>query len=97
MRTLCFALAWLGLAAPARAQPQWYAADELVDTLRPGERASVARQAQLGAASELPLYDLTVDVADDLRPFRDIDALSQPGPFSFVFVQHSAPRAKQQR
>lgn len=69
MRILCFALAWLGLGAPAQAQPEWYAADELLDTLRAGERAGVLRQAQLGAASELPLYDLTLEVADDLRSF----------------------------
>src|SRR5690606_9908529 len=49
--------------------PEWYSTRELLGSLRPAERAGVVRQAGLGAADELPLYELSVDLAGDLRSF----------------------------
>lgn len=69
MRSLAFALT-LAVASPALAQaPEWYSTRELLGSLRPAERAGVVRQAGLGAADELPLYELSVDLAADLRSF----------------------------
>lgn len=69
MRSLAFALT-LAVASPALAQaPEWYSTRELLGSLRPAERAGVVRQAGLGAADELPLYELSVDLAGDLRSF----------------------------
>ena len=68
MRLFAFALT-LVVAAPALAQPEWYATDALLASLRPEERARVTRQAGLREANELPLYSISVDIADDLRSF----------------------------
>lgn len=61
-----WALLWLLVAAPCAAQ---YDAADLMTTLRAPERRTVVAQAQLQNASDLPLYELTVDVGDDLRSF----------------------------
>ncbi len=79
MRTLAaFALALgvaalgvavLGVAAPAAAQPSWwYDASDFVATLRPDDRRAIA--GEVGDPSALPLYELTVDLADDLASFE---------------------------
>ncbi len=57
-------------AAPAAAQPA-YDAGPLLESLRPNERTRVPQQAGVAAAA-LPLYDLRVELADDLRRF-DLD------------------------
>jgi hypothetical protein len=65
--TLVLALA---LSAPAAAQPGGYPTDDLLTSLRPAERATVLRDAQLASADALPLYELTLELADDLRSFE---------------------------
>lgn len=58
-------------ASPASAQSGgWYDASDLLASLRAPERGGVVAQAQLGSASELPLYELSVELADDLRSFE---------------------------
>jgi hypothetical protein len=62
-----WALLSLLIAAPCSAQ--WYDAADLTSTLRNAERRTIVQQAQLTNANELPLYELNVDIADDLRSF----------------------------
>jgi hypothetical protein len=47
-----------------------YDARPLMASLRPAERARVPRQAGVPRPEALPFYDLTVDLADDLRAFE---------------------------
>src|SRR5690606_13957171 len=61
----------LAVASPAAAQPTaWYETGDLLASLREAERAGVVAQAGLGSASELALYELRVELADDLRSFE---------------------------
>ncbi|RZO64797.1 MAG: hypothetical protein EVA89_03575 [Sandaracinaceae bacterium] len=64
LRSSAFLLAWL-VSSGALA----YDADPMLASLRPAERARAVSQAGLGAPNALPLYDMTIDVADDLRSF----------------------------
>lgn len=68
MRSLALTVLISSLAAPAAAQPSWYDASDLVATLRSSERSSIAAQA--GGTTELPLYELTIELAGDLRSFE---------------------------
>lgn len=50
--------------------PRVMDAADLLSSLRPQERDRAAREAGIDSPSALPLYDLTIDVADDLRTFQ---------------------------
>ncbi|HEY8427432.1 MAG TPA: M1 family aminopeptidase [Sandaracinaceae bacterium] len=70
MRWLALLVA-LAVASPAGAQPgDWYETDDLLGSLRPAERSAVVAQAGLGSASELALYEIALQLADDLRSFE---------------------------
>lgn len=73
MRSLVLTVS-LALAAPAAAQPA-YDAGPLLESLRPNERARVPRQAGV-AAGALPLYELDVQLADDLRSYELAETLT---------------------
>lgn len=63
-------VALLALLVPTLARAQSpYDAAPLLESLRPEERARVPGQAHVNA-DDLPLYALTIDLADDLRTFE---------------------------
>ncbi len=66
MRSLAGALVILLAAAPAAAQ--WYDASDLVGSLGAREQRSIA--SEVGDLTALPLYELTIDLAPDLRSFE---------------------------
>ena len=68
-------IAWLLVPSAGLAQASWYDAAELLAALRPSERAGAVTQAGLADASELPLYELDVTVADDLGSFTLAETL----------------------
>lgn len=57
-------------AQPVGPPASWYDPAPLLESLRPSERARVTSDAGLTDASRLPLYDLSIDLADDLATFE---------------------------
>lgn len=68
MRTLAVLAVLLASTTLVQAQATYDAAP-LLRSLRPNERTRVPRQAQV-ATTDLPLYAMTIDIADDLRSFE---------------------------
>lgn len=71
MRALLVALGLLVAPPPiALGQPSSYPTEALLASLRPAERATIVRDAELGALEDLPRYELRLELGDDLRSFE---------------------------
>ncbi|MCZ7677398.1 MAG: hypothetical protein M5U28_00920 [Sandaracinaceae bacterium] len=70
MRRLVVLVIVLSVSPASAQRGDWYDASDLLASLRAPERGGVVAQAQLGSASELPLYELSIVLADDLRSFE---------------------------
>jgi hypothetical protein len=53
----------------------WYDAAPLLESLRPEERAEAGRAAGGGNLSDLPLYELSLELSPDLRRFKLVEEL----------------------
>lgn len=69
-RRAALALALLASLASPPAAAQTADADAMRQALRSAERAEAARRAGVPSVDALPRYDLTIDLADDLRTFE---------------------------
>lgn len=54
---------------PTSASPAWYDADELLGHVRPSMRADLPAQLEVADLSALPLYDLSLSIAEDMGSY----------------------------
>jgi hypothetical protein len=72
------ALCWLLISCSRKPQPPartWYEVAPLLDSLRPEEHGQALLAAGTGSATDLPLYDLSLQLSPDLSQFRLKQAL----------------------